>query len=295
MKDRKIAYYKAYKPSRHKIKTFPQLRIHLALLGIRPQEALDIINNSKRQYNVRYYWTMTRIAFYVNERRSEYLKKIEERLPIVGMELRKYKNKYSSRTLFKDLSFSKRSKFYQAMYRKLLKTSKKDRKKIAEKMYYVKLSKKINTCKKVVDSNEFKEEFKNFYPFEKFDARKEVQNLNKLITEKRHQGKLTNGSLDIAVNKAMKEHAAFCRNYKDKKFYSYPGKYLREAIFNSIGISFEEDDIEVISKKIAFKYNAISESEENLISREIDDWTEAIEKGEIDSSTTFKQYIDMII
>ena len=76
MKDRKIAYYKAYKPSRHKIKTFPQLRIHLALLGIRPQEALDIINNSKRQYNVRYYWTMTRIAFYVNERRSEYLKKI---------------------------------------------------------------------------------------------------------------------------------------------------------------------------------------------------------------------------
>jgi len=134
MKDRKIAYYKAYKPSRHKIKTFPQLRIHLALLGIRPQEALDIINNSKRQYNVRYYWTMTRIAFYVNERRSEYLKKIEERLPIDGMELRKYKNKYSSRTLFKDLSFSKRSKFYQAMYRKLLKTSKKDRKKIAEKM-----------------------------------------------------------------------------------------------------------------------------------------------------------------
>ena len=54
------------------------------------------------------------------------------------------------------------------------------------------MPRKINTCRAVVNSDEYKNEFKRNYPKIKFDARKEAQNLHKLVTEKRHQKKLLN-------------------------------------------------------------------------------------------------------
>ena len=48
-------------------------------------------------------------------------------------------------------------------------------------------------------------------------------------------------------------------------------------------------------KKIAFRYGATSQAEEDLIGGHVDDWTNAINKGDLDPSTTFMQYIDMLL
>ena len=48
-------------------------------------------------------------------------------------------------------------------------------------------------------------------------------------------------------------------------------------------------------KKVAFKYGATSQSEEDLIGRHVDDWTNLIDKGELDPSVDFMKYIDMIL
>ena len=47
--------------------------------------------------------------------------------------------------------------------------------------------------------------------------------------------------------------------------------------------------------KVSFKYGATSQAEEDLIGGHVDDWTNAINKGNLDPSTTFMQYIDMLL
>ena len=47
--------------------------------------------------------------------------------------------------------------------------------------------------------------------------------------------------------------------------------------------------------KVSFKYGATSQSEEDLIGREIDNWQNEIIQGDIDPSTSFMQYLDMIL
>jgi len=47
--------------------------------------------------------------------------------------------------------------------------------------------------------------------------------------------------------------------------------------------------------KVSFKYGATSQAEEDLIGGHVDDWTNAINKGDLDPSTTFMQYIDMLL
>jgi hypothetical protein len=47
--------------------------------------------------------------------------------------------------------------------------------------------------------------------------------------------------------------------------------------------------------KVSYKFGATSQSEEDLIGREIDEWTNLIQKGELDPSTSFMQYLDMIL
>tara|TARA_R100000781_G_scaffold94715_1_gene59066 strand:+ start:1615 stop:1974 length:360 start_codon:yes stop_codon:yes gene_type:complete len=48
-------------------------------------------------------------------------------------------------------------------------------------------------------------------------------------------------------------------------------------------------------KKVAYKYGANSKEEEDLIGRHVDDWTNAINKGDLDPSVDFMKYIDMIL
>ena len=57
------------------------------------------------------------------------------------------------------------------------------------------------------------------------------------------------------------------------------------------GWSSEEDK----PMKVSFKYGATSQHEEDLIGSHVDDWNNAIIKGDLDPSTTFMQYIDMLL
>ena len=47
--------------------------------------------------------------------------------------------------------------------------------------------------------------------------------------------------------------------------------------------------------KVSYKFGATSQSEEDLIGREIDEWQNLIGKGELDPSTSFMQYLNMIL
>ena len=47
--------------------------------------------------------------------------------------------------------------------------------------------------------------------------------------------------------------------------------------------------------KVSFRYGATSQAEEDLIGGHVDDWNNAIIKGDLDPSTTFMQYIDMLL
>ena len=57
----------------------------------------------------------------------------------------------------------------------------------------------------------------------------------------------------------------------------------------------EVKKIKIKPEKVAFKYGATSQSEEDLIGRHVDDWTNLIDKGELDPSVDFMKYIDMIL
>ena len=51
----------------------------------------------------------------------------------------------------------------------------------------------------------------------------------------------------------------------------------------------------VPNKLVAYKFGATSQKEEDLIGRHVDDWMNEISRGELDPSTTFMQYLDMIL
>jgi len=47
--------------------------------------------------------------------------------------------------------------------------------------------------------------------------------------------------------------------------------------------------------KVSFKFGATSQKEEDLIGGHVDDWTNAINKGQLDPAVSFMQYINMIL
>jgi len=47
--------------------------------------------------------------------------------------------------------------------------------------------------------------------------------------------------------------------------------------------------------KVSFKYGATSQKEEDLIGGHVDDWMNEISKGELDPSTSFMQYLNLIL
>ena len=60
----------------------------------------------------------------------------------------------------------------------------------------------------------------------------------------------------------------------------------------------EEENLskrKVPNKLVAYKFGASSQQEEDLIGGHVDDWTNAINKGELDPSVDFMQYINMIL
>ena len=57
------------------------------------------------------------------------------------------------------------------------------------------------------------------------------------------------------------------------------------------GWASEEDE----PMKVSYKFGASSQSEEDLIGGHVDDWTNLINKGELDPSVDFMKYINMIL
>ena len=51
----------------------------------------------------------------------------------------------------------------------------------------------------------------------------------------------------------------------------------------------------VPNKLVAYKFGATSQKEEDLIGGHVDDWTDAINKGDLDPSVDFMKYINMIL
>ena len=51
----------------------------------------------------------------------------------------------------------------------------------------------------------------------------------------------------------------------------------------------------VPNKLVAYKFGATSQKEEDMIGGHIDDWTNAINKGELDPSVDFMKYLNLIL
>ena len=130
-------------------------------------------------------------------------------------------------------------------------------------------------------------------------------------------------TIDKAINEddliKAKMRADFIRRYekaKDKGFKGSIEDFMRRI--ENMGLSkggpvkpngittLSLDDLEMIDPggwateddkpmKVSFKYGANSQAEEDLIGGHVDDWTNAISKGSLDPSTTFMQYIDMLL
>ena len=142
------------------VKNYDQLIKELKLLNIKPQEAFDLAFKNKFQFNARYYWTMERIGMYLNIRYYSLIRNI------VNIKKKKYKN-YS-------FIYSKSEKNLPIIKKKAISL----------------MPTKIHSCRNVVNFNRYKSAFIRYYPKEKFDVRKEAQNLHKLVTERRHRKKL---------------------------------------------------------------------------------------------------------
>jgi len=216
-----------------KVDSYDELINKLKHYNIKPQEAFNLAYKNKYQYNTRYFWTMTKIGMYKNQRISDLILVRMKLFPVPKQS--KTQIKKNKKQSIKLLRMINETKEIEKKIKKLkgkdctrlksrlaeLETKAENRWKLKglpeqkkrslyKKNEYEfnegakKMPKKIDTCKTVVASKEFKEEFKNFYPNEKFDERKEVQNLHKLITEKRHRNKLFKEDRELSINKPMK-------------------------------------------------------------------------------------------
>ena len=187
-----------YRRPYSRISTYNELIKELKKLKITPQESFDLAYKNKYQFNIRYYWTMTKIALYLKSRYHEFAYRLED-----WSKPKKYKN-----VKWSDIPFKVREKIN-------IEVEALGREKALENIDKATslMSKRIDSCRDVVQSQEFKNEFKNFNPNMKLDVRKEAQTLHKLITEKKHRSKLYEGDITRAVNKAMKFHAIICSKY----------------------------------------------------------------------------------
>ena len=70
------------------------------------------------------------------------------------------------------------------------------------------------------------------------------------------------------------------------------GQNFPHEIFDD---SWTKAQLKTRPKKVAFKYGATSQSEEDLIGSHVDEWTNLINKGELDPSVSFMKYLDMIL
>lgn len=211
-----------------KVDSYDELINKLKSYNIKPQEAFNLAYKNKYQHNARYFWAMTRIGMYKNQRYMDLIlahltlfppaKKSKKKLMQIGKKNIRFIRKINELKKLERIPLKEQREDYAELKKRIAKlkakldgkkpsdqNSRALNKKISQEMRESekKMPKKIDTCREVVSSKRFKEEFKSFYPNNKFDQRKEVQNLHKLVTEKRHRNKLFKEDKKLAINEPM--------------------------------------------------------------------------------------------
>lgn len=150
--------------------------------NITPEEARSLIIKNKFETNARYFWTMERINIYLFYRWVElsnffYNNMSEETLSNHAGYAAEYEKQKNSEDLEKMIKFFNEP--VTINYRIIVEAKKNN------KIF----NKRVNTCRIVVQSIEFKEGYNSYVTNKKFDERLEVQNLQKLVSEKKHSNK----------------------------------------------------------------------------------------------------------
>ena len=149
---------------------------------ITPNEARDLIIKNKFETNARYFWTMEKINIYLFYRWVElsnffYDNMSEETLSNHADYSLAYKKQKNPEDLKKMIKFFNEP--ISANHRIIIEAKKNN------KIF----NKRVNTCRRAVQSIEFKEGYNLYNKNKKFDERLAVQNLQKLVSEKKHSNK----------------------------------------------------------------------------------------------------------
>jgi len=157
------------------IKSYVELIKKLKFNNISPQEAHDLVIKNKYQTNKRYFWTMEKLSYYLDARFRE--------LRNYAVKKRKWMKKKTKKEVVNNIIYN----FNQLKFDKeIIKAAK-------EGLIF---SKRVDSCRRAVVGEGlyaikgvFKKNFFMYFPLKKFDARKEVQTLQKLVSEKKHSPK----------------------------------------------------------------------------------------------------------
>lgn len=214
---------KEYKKTSTIVKNYNELIEKLKQLNVSPQEAYSLAFKNKFNYDVRHFWTMFRITSYLRSRMFDALNlkskyNVEVRYPkklwdLYHKEIKeeKWHNEkvlggYAPNLKKKaNFGFWKSLHYVDPAYWSDLINAVLENKEII-KLIKTKMPKRIDTCRSVFFYSDWKEKknfkwieefFQDWLPNKKIDIYNEVQNLNKLVTEKRHNHKFSPDYLDI--------------------------------------------------------------------------------------------------
>ena len=195
------------------VKTYDELVEKLKIIGVTPKEAYSLAFKHRFNYDRRHFWTMFRITAYLRLRLNSALNlkskyKIEIKYPkklwaLYRKEVKEEKWwNIKMTSLTSDIfDYKKKGEFSSmlhyvdpAYWGDLINSTLENEEMI--KLIKTKMPKRIDTCREVVESN-FAIFNYTFYPGKKMDKYLEVQNLSKLVTEKRQKNKFSPNYLDI--------------------------------------------------------------------------------------------------
>jgi len=198
------------------VKTYDELVEKLKIIGVTPKEAYSLAFKNRFNFDRRHFWTMFRITVYLRERfdfalnlKSKY--NVEVKYPKKLWAL--YHKEVKEEKWWNDkivgspigqsefMNFKIKGEFSNMLYyvdpaywSDLINSVLENKEMI--KLIKTKMPKRIDTCRQVIEDASLA--YNNiFFPGKKMDKYLEVQNLSKLVTEKRHRNKFSPNYLDI--------------------------------------------------------------------------------------------------
>ena len=181
-KNKQIIFnFNKYRPKKN-ISKYDKLISILIKNNISPEEAQNLIIKNKYESNARYFWTMERISLYLfcrwNELTDFFYDNMSDETVLnhddYFREFKKQKNPEDLRRMIKFFNEPVTTNHI------IIIEAKKN-----NKIF----NKRVNTCRRAVQSIEFKEGYNLYNKNKKFDERLEVQTLQKLVSEKKHSNK----------------------------------------------------------------------------------------------------------